>query len=73
MSLEVFMSCSEIPETWKVKVKVRAFGVTDRAASTLLPLLERSLVVRPLDSFPALYGTQRFNTEFTRALHLFLS
>jgi hypothetical protein len=29
--------------------------------------------VRPLDSFPAFYGTRRFNTEFTRALHLFLS
>jgi hypothetical protein len=26
-----------------------------------------------LDSFPAFYGTRRFNTEFTRALHLFLS
>jgi hypothetical protein len=30
-------------------------------------------VVRPLDSFPAFYGTRRFNTEFTRALHLSLS
>jgi hypothetical protein len=29
--------------------------------------------VRPLDSFPAFYGTQRFTTEFTTALHLFLS
>jgi hypothetical protein len=29
--------------------------------------------VRPLDSFPAFHGTRRFNTEFTRALHLFLS
>jgi hypothetical protein len=27
----------------------------------------------PLDSFPAFHGTRRFNTEFTRALHLFLS
>jgi hypothetical protein len=27
----------------------------------------------PLDSFPAFYGTRRFNTEFIRALHLFLS
>jgi hypothetical protein len=35
-------------------------------------LLERSPVVRPLDSFPV-YGTRRFNTEFTRSLHLFLS
>jgi hypothetical protein len=37
------------------------------------PILERPLDVRPLDSFPAFHGTQRFNTEFTRALHLFLS
>jgi hypothetical protein len=29
--------------------------------------------VRPLDNFPAFYGTRRFNTEFIRALHLFLS
>jgi hypothetical protein len=36
-------------------------------------LLERSLAVRTLDSFPAFYGTRRFNTEFTRALHLPLS
>jgi hypothetical protein len=28
--------------------------------------------VKPLDSFPAFHGTRRFNTEFTRALHLFL-
>jgi hypothetical protein len=36
-------------------------------------LLERPLVVRPLDSIPAFHGTRRFNTEFTRVLHLFLS
>jgi hypothetical protein len=34
---------------------------------------ERPLDARPLDSFPAFHGTRRFNTEFTRALHLFLS
>jgi hypothetical protein len=26
-----------------------------------------------IDNFRAFHGTQRFNTEFTRALHLFLS
>jgi hypothetical protein len=36
-------------------------------------LLERSLVVWIIDSFPAFYGTRRFKTEFTRALHLPLS
>jgi hypothetical protein len=35
--------------------------------------LERSLVVWTLDSFPAIYKTWRFNTEFTRALHLSLA
>jgi hypothetical protein len=29
--------------------------------------------VRPLDSFPVFYGIRMFSTEFTRALHLFLS
>jgi hypothetical protein len=29
--------------------------------------------VKPLDSFPAFYGTRRFITAFTRALHLSLS
>jgi hypothetical protein len=36
-------------------------------------LLERSQVVWLLDSFQAFYGTRRFNTKFTRALHLSLS
>jgi hypothetical protein len=35
--------------------------------------MELALLERPLDSFPAFHGTQRFSTEFTRALHLFLS
>jgi hypothetical protein len=36
-------------------------------------LHERPLDVKPLDSFPEFHGTRGFNTEFTRALHLFLS
>jgi hypothetical protein len=36
-------------------------------------LLERPLDVRTFDSFSAFHGIRRFNTEFTRALHLFLS
>jgi hypothetical protein len=36
-------------------------------------LLERPPAVQPLGSFPAFYGTQRFITAFTRALHLYLS
>jgi hypothetical protein len=38
-----------------------------------LSLWSWALLERPLDSFPAFHGTRRFNTEFTRALHLFLS
>jgi hypothetical protein len=36
-------------------------------------LLERSLGLWTLESFPTFYGTRRFNTEFIRALHLSLS
>jgi hypothetical protein len=38
-----------------------------------LSTTRESTNVRPHDSFPAFHGTRRFNTEFTRALHLFLS
>jgi hypothetical protein len=38
-----------------------------------LSTTRESLVVWTLDSFPAFYGTRRFNTQFTRALHLSLS
>jgi hypothetical protein len=38
-----------------------------------LTLWSWELLERPLDSFPAFYGTRWFSTEFTRALHLFLS
>jgi hypothetical protein len=37
-----------------------------------LTLWRWTLFERPLDSFPAFYGTQRFNTEFTRYFHIFL-
>jgi hypothetical protein len=36
-------------------------------------LVERPPVVYPFDSFPAFYGTRRFITALTRALHLSLS
>jgi hypothetical protein len=36
-------------------------------------ILERPPVVRPLHTFLAFYGTRKFITEFTSALHLFLS
>jgi hypothetical protein len=33
-------------------------------------LLERPPVMHPLENFPAFYGKKRFNTTFTRAVHL---
>jgi hypothetical protein len=36
-------------------------------------LLEKSPIVQPLKNFLAFYGTRRFNTVFTRALHWSLS
>jgi hypothetical protein len=36
-------------------------------------LLEKPPIVQPLKSFPAFYGTRRFNTLFTRAIHWSLS
>jgi hypothetical protein len=46
--------------------------------TTYLPLwswtlLKRPTYGRPLYSFPAFYGTGRFNTEFASTLHMFLS
>jgi hypothetical protein len=38
----------------------------------LLPLLKRLPVVKALDSFPAVYGTRRLITAYTRAVHLSL-
>jgi hypothetical protein len=35
--------------------------------------LEEPPIVQPLKNFPAFYGTRRFNTAFTRALHWSLS
>jgi hypothetical protein len=36
-------------------------------------LLEEAPIVQPLKNFPAFYGTRRFNTVFTTALHWSLS
>jgi hypothetical protein len=36
-------------------------------------LLEKLPIVQPLKNFPVFYGTQRFITVFTRALHWSLS
>jgi hypothetical protein len=38
-----------------------------------LALLEKPTVMQLLKNFPTFYGTGRFNTVFTRALHWSLS
>jgi hypothetical protein len=38
-----------------------------------LSITESPKVVKPLHSFPAFYGTRRFITAFTTALHLSLT
>jgi hypothetical protein len=48
-------------------------GIFPFSLSLYGALFERKPDVRPLHSFPAFYGTQRFSTEFRRYLHLFLS
>jgi hypothetical protein len=39
----------------------------------LVALIPKNCPDCPLGSFPAFYGTKRFNTKFTRAHHLHLS
>jgi hypothetical protein len=61
--------------TWyflSILLRYLRFGINELTLWSWV-LLERPPVVRPLDSYPAFYRTQRFNAEVTRALHLFLS
>jgi hypothetical protein len=53
--------------TQRIRVEIRTFNLT---LWSWVPL-ERPQVVQPLGSFPAVYGTRKFITEFTRALHLY--
>jgi hypothetical protein len=39
----------------------------------MIELLKKPTVAYPLEKIPAFYGTQRFITVFTRALHWSLS
>jgi hypothetical protein len=52
---------------------LRNYRYENQTNSLELSTTRDASVVRPLDSFPAFHGTRRFNNEFTRALHLFLS
>jgi hypothetical protein len=54
----------------KINVKVRlSLCVTNKT----LTIWSSALLEKPLSNFPAFHRTRGFNTEFTRALHLFLS
>jgi hypothetical protein len=46
---------------------------TSNANFMELSLLEKPPILQPLQNFPAFYGTRRFITVFTRALHWSLS
>jgi hypothetical protein len=48
-------------------------GTKQLTISMELSIIREIRRVWTLDSFPTFYGTRRFNTEFTRALHLSLS
>jgi hypothetical protein len=65
--------CSYLAIITKLHFKFQLNKQTNYLTIWSWALLERPLDVRPLDSFPAFHGTRRFNIEFTRALHLFLS
>jgi hypothetical protein len=71
-------ACSIVPQQTttsrapRVEVEINS-KLTNQLTLWSWALLQRPLYVRPLDSFAAFHGTRRFNTEFTRALHLFLS
>jgi hypothetical protein len=56
-------------DRWRALVK----AVMNLLFHKMLGNIEWPPVVNPLDSFPALYGTGRFITEFARALRLSLS
>jgi hypothetical protein len=72
-----YLSVSRVRKIWKIlekntskgKLKINTIHITTWSWA----LSERPQDVRPLNSFPAFHGTRRFNTEFTKTLHLFLS
>jgi hypothetical protein len=74
LSVQIFSSsCSESLFSFHVQDVVSHPYKTKVTNSMELSTTRGPLDVRPLDSFLAFHGTRRFNTEFTRALHLLLS
>jgi hypothetical protein len=60
------------------RVSVTPYQSSNAVVKKLISLiltdsLEMRTIEEPLDGFPAFYGTRRFITAFTRALHLSLS
>jgi hypothetical protein len=50
-------------------VNFRAFAFPHSLTHGAEPFFEKLPIVQPLKKFPAFYGTRRFITMFTRALH----
>jgi hypothetical protein len=68
-SLSWATSTQSIPSHY---ISVRSILILSHHLLTYLrswALLEEQPIVQPLINFPAFYGTRRFNTVFTRALH----
>jgi hypothetical protein len=65
--------------TWPLTLQLIIINKTQNYHRLLLTylrswaVLEKPPIVQSLKNFPAFYGTQRFNTVFTRALHWSLS
>jgi hypothetical protein len=64
------------PPGWRVDARLTTL-LCKRTSLLTYPrswaLLEEPPIVQPLKNFPAFYGTRKFNTVFTRALHWSLS
>jgi hypothetical protein len=68
--LDGFRKCSRVYTKQKKLLQCWLFS---NHTTKNLTIWSWALTERPLDSFPEFHGTWRFNTQFTRALHLFLS
>jgi hypothetical protein len=54
-------------------IKPQLYMFESSLTQSIRALLEKLPTVQPLKNFPAFYGTRRFITGYTRALHWFLS
>jgi hypothetical protein len=59
--------------TWRILFSINVFRIISLTHSWSWALLEKLPIVQPLKKFSAFYGTRRFITMSTRALHWSLS